>query len=111
MATVCRTYHSVVRLPRIGLTTYRERAAWGVWDVPADLLPTSYSAAIQAAGAGALLLPPAGHDPIAAAESALDGLHGMLLAGGADLDPSRYGASRSPDTGPARPDRHAWALA
>src|SRR6478609_3244727 len=111
MPTDCRTYHSVVQLPRIGLTTYRERASWGVWDVPADLLPASYSDAIQAAGAVALLLPPASHDPIATAESALDGLHGLLLAGGADLDPSRYGASRSPDTGPARPDRDAWELA
>lgn len=111
MATDCRTYHSVVQLPRIGLTTYREPASWGVWDVPADLLPASYSDAIQAAGAVALLLPPASHDPIATAESALDGLHGLLLAGGADLDPSRYGASRSPDTGPARPDRDAWELA
>jgi hypothetical protein len=32
--------------PRIGLTTYREIAAWGVWNSPADLLPVSYAAGI-----------------------------------------------------------------
>ena len=29
--------------PRIGLTTYREPAACGVWDEPADLLPATYA--------------------------------------------------------------------
>ena len=27
-----------IQPPRIGLTTYRERAAWGVWNELADLL-------------------------------------------------------------------------
>jgi putative glutamine amidotransferase len=100
-----------VQLPRVGLTTYRERAAWGVWDEPADLLPASYADAIQAAGGVAMLLPPCAGDPDTAAESALDGLHGVLLAGGVDVDPARYGAARDPNTGASRPDRDAWELA
>ncbi len=112
------TYHSSVTideqrgtLPRIGLTTYREPAAWGVWNEPADLLPVSYSDEVSAAGGVAMLLPPARRaDVDSAARAALDGLHGLALTGGADVDPLRYGAARDPHTGPARPDRDEWEI-
>lgn len=94
--------------PRIGLTTYREPAKWGVWDEPADLLPVSYSACVEGAGGAPLLLPPARTELAAAV---LDGLHGLVIAGGADVDPARYGADRDTRTGPARPDRDGWELA
>jgi putative glutamine amidotransferase len=93
--------------PRIGLTTYREPAAWGVWSEPADLLPASYAAGVREAGGVALLLPPG--DP-GTADIALDGLHGLLLAGGADVDPAQYGADRDIATGPPRADRDEWEL-
>ena len=44
--------------PVIGLTTYREHAAWGVWQQRADLLPTEYALVVEAAGGVPLLLPP-----------------------------------------------------
>jgi putative glutamine amidotransferase len=94
--------------PRIGLTTYREPARWGEWDEVADLLPALYSTAIQQAEAVSLLLPPA---PPAHAAPALDGVHGVLLAGGPDIDPGRYGAERHPKTGGAREERDEWELA
>lgn len=94
--------------PRIGLTTYREPAMWGVWDEPADLLPVSYAASVEGAGGAALLLPPARSELVAAV---LDGLHGLVLAGGADVDPARYDVERDSRTGPARPDRDSWELA
>jgi putative glutamine amidotransferase len=94
--------------PRIGLTTYHEPAAWGVWSEPADLLPATYSAGIGAAGGLPLLLPPG--DP-AAADAALDAVHGLLLAGGPDVDPAEYGATRDGATGAARPERDAWEFA
>lgn len=111
-----RSYHSAVdaiqQPPRVGLTTYREPAAWGVWNEPADLLPASYSSAVTASGGVAMLLPPAAIDDLeAAAAAVLDGLHGLALVGGADVDPDRYGAARDDRTGPARPDRDAWELA
>ncbi|PZS30153.1 MAG: gamma-glutamyl-gamma-aminobutyrate hydrolase [Pseudonocardiales bacterium] len=97
--------------PRIGLTTYREPAAWGVWSETADLLPANYADGVTAAGGVAMLLPPsATGDPDPAAAAALDGLHGLALAGGADVDPARYAAARDANTGPARPDRDAWEL-
>jgi putative glutamine amidotransferase len=94
--------------PRVGATTYREPASWGEWNEPADLLPALYSTAVQAAGAVAVLLPPGPADHAAAA---LDGVHGLLVAGGADVDPSRYGAERDPRTGGARADRDEWEIA
>jgi putative glutamine amidotransferase len=98
---------SFTQPPRIGVTTYRESARWGVWDEPADLLPASYAAAIRSAGGIAMLLPPA---PAEHAAFALDGVDGLLVAGGADVDPARYGAERDPHTGAARSDRDDWEL-
>ena len=46
------------RRPVIGLTTYREQAAWTVWDMPADLLPAVYTRSVEAAGGVVVLLPP-----------------------------------------------------
>jgi len=93
--------------PLIGLTTYREPAAWGVWaGVDADLLPATYADAVLRAGGVPVLLPP---DPVVA--GAVDRLDAVLLSGGADLDPQRYGAERDPRTGPPRPDRDGTELA
>jgi putative glutamine amidotransferase len=97
--------------PRIGLTTYREIAAWGVWQEPADLLPVTYSAGIESAGGVPMLLPPGAAEDPAVVDAVLDGVHGLLLTGGADIDPACYGAERDPSTGPARADRDAWELA
>lgn len=100
-------------LPRIGLTTYREQAVFGVWDVPADLLPVSYADSITDAGGVPMLLPPPDleHPPEAAAAAVLDGVHGLVISGGADVDPERYDAARDDATGPARPDRDGWEFA
>jgi gamma-glutamyl-gamma-aminobutyrate hydrolase PuuD len=99
--------------PRIGVTTYREDAAFGVWNEPADLLPATYADAIVAAGGVPMMLPPVGEgaDLHHLAASVLNGLHGLVLSGGADVDPARYDAARDPETGPARSDRDAWEIA
>jgi putative glutamine amidotransferase len=94
--------------PRIGLTTYRERARWGVWEHDADLLPAAYADRVRDAGGVPVLLPPS--DP-GDAEAALLGVHGLVLTGGADVDPDRYGAAAHPRTGPVRTDRDGWELA
>jgi putative glutamine amidotransferase len=89
-------YLSSMRPPIIGICAALERARWGVWDQPAVLLPVNYIVALQRAGAVALMLPP---DPALAAEPdlLLDHVDGLLLAGGADVDPSFYGAPRAPE--------------
>ena len=83
--------------PLIGLTTYRERAKWGVWDQPADLLPVMYADAIVRAGGVPVLLPPASEEPDAAA-STVARLDGLVVSGGADVDPQQYGEEPHPRT-------------
>ncbi|MGA8994883.1 MAG: gamma-glutamyl-gamma-aminobutyrate hydrolase family protein [Nocardioidaceae bacterium] len=95
-------------LPLVGLTTYREQAGWGVWDEPADLLPVSYALAVERAGGVPVLLPP--QDPRGAAP-VVARLDALVVTGGADVDPGRYGAAPHPRTLAWRSDRDAWELA
>ncbi len=94
--------------PLIGLSTYREQARWGVWDARADLLPSQYADAVERAGAVPVLLPP--QDP-AAAVAVVARLDGLVVSGGADVDPTRYGAQPHARTVRWREDRDAWELA
>ncbi|CAL9318752.1 gamma-glutamyl-gamma-aminobutyrate hydrolase family protein [Streptomyces sp. SudanB182_2057] len=95
--------------PLIGVSTYLESGTrWGVWELEAVLLPAAYPRLVQRAGGLALLLPPDAPERAAAALAPLDGL---VVAGGPDVDPARYGAERSPRTGPPAPERDAWELA
>lgn len=98
------------RKPLIGLTTYLEQAKQGVWDVRAAFLPQVYFDSVTASGGVAVLLPPQ-PDPEIAAEAVLDGLDGLILTGGRDVQPELYGAQRHPLTDEPRPDRDAWELA
>ena len=95
--------------PVIGLTTYREDAAWGVWHQRADLLPAQYAAAVVSCGGVPVLLPPT--DAPEAAAAVVARLDGLVISGGADVDPTRYGADAHPRTAGWRPDRDAWELA
>ncbi|MEU2715307.1 gamma-glutamyl-gamma-aminobutyrate hydrolase family protein [Streptomyces sp. NPDC007205] len=95
--------------PLIGVSTYLETGArWGVWELEAALLPAAYPRLVQRAGGLAALLPPDAPEQAAATVARLDGL---VIAGGPDVDPSRYGAERGPRTGPPAPARDAWELA
>ena len=96
--------------PLIGLTTYREQASWGVWAQPADVLPVMYADAIVRAGGVPVLLPPATDDADAAAE-VVGRLDGLVVSGGADVDPASYGEEPHERTTSWRPDRDAWELA
>lgn len=95
--------------PLIGITTYVEESTrYGVWDVPASLVPAAYHELVRAAGGAAVLLPP--DDPEAAAE-VLARVDGLVVAGGPDVDPVRYGADRDPRTGAPATVRDQWELA
>ncbi|HSV38116.1 MAG TPA: gamma-glutamyl-gamma-aminobutyrate hydrolase family protein [Nocardioidaceae bacterium] len=96
--------------PVIGLSTYREEARWGVWDTTADLLPSAYARAIELAGGVPVLLPPTlPYDESAAA--AVARLDGLVICGGSDVSPERYGQQPHEQTVRWRDDRDAWELA
>ncbi|MER5278481.1 gamma-glutamyl-gamma-aminobutyrate hydrolase family protein [Streptomyces sp. NPDC002809] len=95
--------------PLIGISTYLEASArWGVWDLPAALLPAGYARLVREAGGVAVLLPP---DSPELAASVVARLDAVVVAGGPDVDPSRYGAERDPRSGPPAPERDGWEAA
>jgi putative glutamine amidotransferase len=98
--------------PIIGITTYVEPASWALWrDVPAALVPYGYVRQVAEAGGLPLLVPPlpadATRDDVLAV---LDRLDGLILAGGVDVEPARYGAEPHPSVQRPRPDRDGSEL-
>ena len=76
--------------PRVGLTTYRTHGQMTIYDTEMAMLPAQYVAGVEHAGGLALLLPP---QAITAddARTLLDGLDALIVTGGADINPERYG--------------------
>ncbi len=95
--------------PVIGIATYDDEAAWRNWRTRAALLPYTYVDAVRKSGGRPVLLPPGGTDEEASA--AVAGVDGLIVAGGPDVDPARYGAARHPQTQAPVPVRDAWDLA
>src|SRR5919201_2511910 len=96
--------------PVIGICTALERARWSVWDPQAYLLPRSYIVAVPPAGGIALMLPPdeaLEDDP----DQVLDLIDGLILAGGADIDPASYGETPHPETRGTVPERDGFEIA
>jgi putative glutamine amidotransferase len=94
----------------IGICAALERAQWSVWDQPAALLPLNYIDAIQQAGALALMLAPDEY-LVEQPEEVLALIDGLILAGGADIDPSSYGQEADPQTLGTVPERDRFEIA
>jgi gamma-glutamyl-gamma-aminobutyrate hydrolase PuuD len=92
--------------PLIGISTYRELARWGTWHLPAVLLPAAYADAVAQAGGEPVLLPTG-----AVSADVVARLDGLIVAGGADVDPARYGARPGAHTTVVRPERDESELA
>jgi putative glutamine amidotransferase len=96
--------------PVIGLTTYLQQAQTGVWDVQASFLPAIYLDGVTGAGGVVSLLPPQPVDE-AIADRLLDGLDGLVLTGGRDVDPAEYGQARHVSTDEPVGHRDAFEFA
>jgi len=93
-------------LPLIGIPAVRERARWGFWDRTAHLVGDSYVGVVQRSGGLALILPIDSRAP----RQLMDLLDGLLLIGGADVDPGSYGAEPEPGVESTYPDRDAFEI-
>ncbi len=87
-------------MPVIGVSSYAERAVWGVWDSDAVVLPRTYVTSVTGSGGAAVVLP-----PVSGVEQVVPRLDGLVLAGGSDIDPVRYGARRDAHAQPPVHDR------
>jgi len=96
--------------PVIGMCTALEQARWSVWEQPAMLLARNYVDAVQCAGALVLMLPPDPH-VVQAPEEVLDLIDGLVLTGGADIDPAFYGQQAHAETVDTVPERDAFEIA
>ena len=98
--------------PIIGITCYVEDAVRGVWEsMPHALLPYNYVTKVERAGGIAVLIPPRVDADAEMARAVISRLDGLILAGGADVEPGRYAAHPHASVQEARPDRDAFELA
>jgi putative glutamine amidotransferase len=96
-----------VTAPLVAIPTYHlGPGKVGNWE-GAYALPEPYVAALVAAGARVVLVPAS--QPGAAGEL-LARVHGLLLAGGGDIEPARYGAGDHPAQYGVDPDRDELEL-
>jgi putative glutamine amidotransferase len=81
-----------------------------MWEQEAVLLSRSYVEAAQSAGGLVIMLPP---DELLLSDpaEALDLIDGLMLAGGADIDPATYGCERHPQTAETVPERDRFEIA
>jgi len=93
--------------PLIGITSYAQDARWGVWHLPAALVPLAYVDSVERAGGRAFVTPPS-EDGV---EETLATLDGIVFSGGADVDPARYGAQPHPETDSPQTRRDVGELA
>ena len=93
--------------PVIGITTYAQEASWGVWRLPAALIPLDYVSAVERAGGRPVLVPPSEEG----VEETLGALDGIVFSGGADVDPTLYGADAHPETDAPQAHRDAGEMA
>jgi putative glutamine amidotransferase len=74
-------------------------------------LSAAYLQALEAAGLTPIVVPPLLADRDDAAHAILDVASGLVLTGGEDVDPARFGATRHPQLGTVHADRDATELA
>lgn len=103
---------SVIERPVIGISCYVERVdrdPWvGQWSA---VLPHGYVDYVEQVGGLAVVLPPRLDAEDRMAGEVLDRVDGLIIAGGADIEATRYGAKPHATAQRPRSDRDAWELA
>lgn len=94
--------------PLIGVTSDLAPARWADWVREAAVSPASYARAVARAGGLPVVVPPV--SPSGAADIAA-GLHGLVFAGGGDIDPGLYGVRADERFGPYDATRDRFEIA
>ncbi|WP_353950705.1 gamma-glutamyl-gamma-aminobutyrate hydrolase family protein [Knoellia sp. S7-12] len=98
--------------PVIGITSYVEPVTRGDWaGQHSTVLPHAYVEHVERAGGIAVVLPPRLDAEDTLVAGLLARLDGVVIAGGADVEPSRYAAVPDSRAQSPRPDRDAFELA
>jgi len=98
--------------PVIGITSYVEAVTRGDWaGQHSTVLPHAYVEHLERAGAIAVILPPREDADDALIAGLLARLDGVVIAGGADVEPRRYAAVPDSRVQSPRPDRDTFELA
>jgi len=92
--------------PIVGVTCHYDVASWGGWTADAILTHAWYPQRIADAGFSVVMIPP---NP--AALNVLDRLDALIITGGLDIAPERYGAERMPTVDLPDPPRDEAELA
>ncbi|ADB52829.1 gamma-glutamyl-gamma-aminobutyrate hydrolase family protein [Conexibacter woesei] len=98
------------RRPLIGVCAAWERVAWSFWDQQAAVVAGTYLGAVRRAGGTPVVLTP---EPLGDAQIESHGawLDGLLLIGGADIDPACYGQQSAERTEATYPLRDQFEIA
>ncbi len=94
------------RPPVIGISAATTSIKVAIFDMEATFTPQQFIDRIAAAGGVPVLLP-----PLPGVENAVQGLDGLLLLAGPDVDPALYSAPRHEKTFPIDPRRDSAELA
>jgi putative glutamine amidotransferase len=100
-----------MKRPVIGICAMVERANWTVWkEIEVNVSQRTYSEGIAEAGGLPLVLPP-DETSAGSPDQLLGLLDGLVLAGGADIDPGLYGAEPAPESRGWRTERDRFEIA
>jgi putative glutamine amidotransferase len=101
----------LARRPVLGITAALESAGWAVWkETLVNISQRAYSLCVADAGAIPVVLP-ADEASEASPDDVLDIVDGLILSGGADLDPASYGAEPHETTTNFKRERDRFEIA
>ena len=98
------------RRPAIAISTPFTHASYGVWQQHSAVLPAGYVDAVREAGGLAVMVAPE-PELVTDPDDLLARVDGLILSGGADVDPLTYGAEPHPETKGCTPERDAFEIA
>ncbi|MEO7071160.1 MAG: gamma-glutamyl-gamma-aminobutyrate hydrolase family protein [Nostocoides sp.] len=100
------------RMPVIGISCYVESVDRSPWvGQKSAVLPYAYIAHVERAGGIAVVLPPREDATHSMALDVLSRIDGLIIAGGADIESSRYSAVPDATAQEPRRDRDTWEIA